>query len=422
MNTIHPAPTPPVPQTYRTPLWARLVTVLYLGIGFLYAVLLAMFVLQGLSWTADFSGFYTGWRMVLEGQGARLYDFALQETYQREILQGQSFEGGLLPFVYPAHVAVVFAPFGLMPRAYAYLVWALLQCGVLVWLLFTLRDLARDWQPHERMLMISAILAFPPLFNTFILGAFSLWGLLCIVQFMRLLQRGQDASAGVWIVLGTTKPHLVVLPGLILPAGRRWSGLLAACITGGSFFLLSSLVLGWHIWGDFLLAIRESVASFGRYGTWPSEMYNLKGALTLLLGADYASPINQASLLALLAVMASLAWLWRGPWRTDAPDFKLRLVLTITLGVVFSPHLYPHDSLVIVAPAVLMYAYIHQHQPAQRARYALFILIWPLVFLVSEFGDLHEYVYVHPQFVLMVMLAGWSLLELRRCRQANRML
>jgi len=406
-------------SAYCTPFWARLVTVLHLCVGGFYAILLVIFIVQGHSFSADFSGFYTGWRMVLDGQGSQLYDFALQSAYQQEILQGRSFEDGLLPFVYPPHVGVIFAPFGLIPREAAYLIWALLQCGVLVWLLLGLRRLAHDWQPHERMLMLSAFVAFPPLLNMFVLGAFSLWCLLCVVQFIRLLQRAREATAGVWIVLGTMKPHLVLLPGLILLGGRRWYGVLGAAITGGGFFLLCSFLLGWHIWGDFLSVIRESVAAFGRYGTWPDEMYNVKGALTLVFGADHAALINQASLLALLVVAVGVLWMWRGSWNTDAPDFPLRLALTITLGVLFSPHLYPHDSLVIVAPAVLMYAYIRQHQPAQRARYALFILIWPLAFLISEFGHLHELLFFHPQMVLMAVLAGWSLLELRRCSQAQ---
>jgi hypothetical protein len=401
------------------PFWARLVTGLHFSVGVSYAVLIIIFVLQGLTFQADYSSFYTAWRMVLEGQGGQLYDFALQGIYQRDILQGRSFADGLLPFVQPPHVALVLAPFGLLPRAASYLVWLLLQCGLLVWLLLLLRRLTPDWQPHERMLMLSAVVAFPPLLNTLILGAFSLWGLLCIVQFMRLLQRGRDAAAGIWVVLGTTKPHLVLLPGLILLSGRRWSGLLAASITGGGFFLLCSFALGWQIWGEFLGALRESAALFGRYGINPDEMYNIKGALTLWLGADHAALINQASLLALLVVAAGVLWLWRGAWNTDAPDFPLRLALTITLGILFSPHLYPHDSLVMVAPAVLMYMYIRHHQPAQRSRYALFILSWPLAFLVSEFGNLHQLLLFHPQTVLMAVLAGWSLLELRRCSRAQ---
>jgi hypothetical protein len=394
---------------------------LHVCVGGFYVMLLIIFVMQGHSWSADFSGFYTGWRMVLDGHGSQLYDFALQTVYQREILQGHEFdfEGGLLPFVYPPHVAVVFAPVGLIPRSTAYLVWALLQCGVLAYLLVSLRHLARDWQPHERLLMLSATVAFAPLLNTFILGAFSLWGLLCLVRFICSLQRSRETAAGVWIVLGATKPHLVWLPGLILLFGRRWYGVLAAAITGLSLFLITSFVLGWHIWGDFLAAIRESVASFGRYGTWPDEMYNIKGALTLVFGPDHAALINQVSLLALLGTLVYVVWLWRGAWRTDTPDFALRLVATITLGVLFSPHLYPHDSLIMVAPAVLMYSYIRQHRPDLRARYALFILLWPLVFLVSEFGQVERLVLVHPQMVLMAILAGWSIVELRNYRQAK---
>ncbi len=403
-------------QTMSSPLWSRILIVVYITIGIIYSYLLIYFIQADGIWTADFSAFYTAWRMVLDGQGASLYDFTLQESYQQEILAGNSFAGGLLPFVNPPHVAVLFAPLGLLPLEYAYITWMLLQCGLLIWLLLLLRQLASDWQPYERYLLLSATVAFPPLFSTFLLGAFSLWGLLCIVQFVVLLKQTRDVSAGFWISLGTTKPHLVLLPGISLLAGRRWYALAVAAITSGSFFVFSSLLLGWHIWGDFLLAVRASTTAFEEV-IWPGAMYNFRGVLVLWLDTEQGALINQISLLALGIAAAGVLWLWRGTWQPDSPDFELRLALTITLGVLFSPHLYPHDSLVMVAPAVLMYRYIRRYRPEHRTRYAGFILIWPPLFMVTMFIHIYETIKIHPPTIGIGVLAGWSLLELWRHRQ-----
>src|SRR5688500_15913018 len=35
---------------------------------------------------SDFAGFYTGWAMVLDGQGPKLYDLELQRGYQAQVV------------------------------------------------------------------------------------------------------------------------------------------------------------------------------------------------------------------------------------------------------------------------------------------------------------------------------------------------
>src|SRR5262245_60325133 len=104
-------------------------------IGFLLnaalAVMLAVFWvnmgLQGQFWRADFRAFYTGWSMILDGQGASLYDLKLQDEYQTRVLPERPPDEGLLPFVNPPHSALALALLALLPRPVAFAVWTLFQ-------------------------------------------------------------------------------------------------------------------------------------------------------------------------------------------------------------------------------------------------------------------------------------------------------
>ena len=200
----------------------RGIVILHLSLGLSYAGLWFTLAQQGLFWRADFTAFYTGWVIVRDGQGPRLYDLELQKRDQADILEGQSFSDSLLPYDYPPHAAVPFVPLALLPRPTAFWVWSFGQVMLLVWLWRLLQRIAENWKPYERHLLLSAVIAFPPLLFTFQLGAFSLLTLVCVLQAYLTLKRGREAQAGLWLMLGTLKPQAVVMPGLLLVAARRW--------------------------------------------------------------------------------------------------------------------------------------------------------------------------------------------------------
>ena len=139
---------------------------LNLGLALSYAALWAMLEVQGQFWLADFSSYYTGWYMVREGQAAHLYDLEWQARYQQQGLEGRSFADGLLPFIYPPHTVVPFLPLAGLPRPTAFWLWTLLQIVLLAWLLRQMWQLARAWEPPERWLLVSAVVAYPPCSGT----------------------------------------------------------------------------------------------------------------------------------------------------------------------------------------------------------------------------------------------------------------
>ena len=88
-------------------------------------------------------------------------------------------------------------------------------------------------------------------------------------------------------------------------------------------------------------------------------MWNLRGTVTLLVGPEQAAGqaafINTIGIIGQVAGLAAVAWLWRGRWDPRSLDFDLRFALTMVVGLLTSPHLNPHDDLLLVPAACIAY-------------------------------------------------------------------
>jgi alpha-1,2-mannosyltransferase len=360
---------------------------------------------QGEFWRADFTAFYTGWTIVRDGEGARLYDLDLQARVQRGILDDRRFADDLLPFDYPPPAAILFAPLALLPRSSAFWVWTGAQALLLLWMSRLLLSIARRWSPQERWSMMSAVLAFPPLLFTFQLGAFSLLMVVCVLQAHLALKSSREPRAGLWLAIGALKPQAVLQPVWMLVGARRWRAVASLGYAGAGMIVLSSALLGWRTWPDFVRVIRTVSALFDANGIVPSEMYNLKGALTSLLGSQRGHLINLLSAIALLLASAATLSIWRRRESND-PSFDLRMALTILLGVLFSPHLYPQDSLMLVVPAALVYGYLRERDGSRRT-FAAFAMSCPLLFAISD-SIVGESAGIRPPTIVMAVLTVWA--------------
>jgi hypothetical protein len=331
----------------------------------------------------------------------------LQTDYQRQILDGRSFKDGLLPYVNPPHLTLPPTPLSLLPPSAAYLIWTLGQVALLIWLLRLLGELARSWEPHERWLLLSAVIAFPSLMSTVLTGSFSLFLTVCLMQFYLLLKCGHEGQAGLWLAIGTIKPQAMLLPYVLVLAARRWRVFFSSLLVGGGLAALSVALLGWRTWQDYFLILRTHTGLYDAFGVVPAVMYNLKGTLALILGNDQSVLINHVSYAALMAVCALTFWLWHNRWQLDDPRFELRMALTMLLGLIFSPHVNPQDGLMLVAPATLFYSYLRQHDLRRRA-YAAFILSCPVVFLISEFF-IRDRLGIRIPVLAMIVIMIWVL-------------
>lgn len=379
--------------------------VLNVGLAVSYVFLWFSAWRQDLMWSVDFSAFYTAWSIVRAGLGSRLYDLGLQATYQQAALEGRSFAGQALPFVNPPHTAVIFAPLSWLPYRTAFAAWSLLQLALLVWLILILDRLTKNWSSSERWMVRIGVLAFPAVLFNFLLGAFSLFMLICLLLFYEALRDNRQAAGGLWFLAGVLKPQTWVLPGCLLLAARRWKALLTLTLGGILVFFLTSLCIGWCVWADYF----KLLVIFGSETTNPvidpSGMYTFRGMAALLLHNQQPVLINLAGLAGLVVSILATFLLWRGHWQPEEPVFQARMALTLTLGNLFSLHAFPQDALLLVAPALLFYDYLRRRDLPRQA-YAAFLLCCPAIFLSSRFG-LGDSLPIRLPVVAIIVLALW---------------
>jgi hypothetical protein len=400
-------PAPPAATEQRRPsLAARVVLVLYGGLVACYLVLWLGMAARGSFWRADFVAFYTGWSMVQCGDSARLYDLDAQAAYQDRLVPERAGHEGVLPYLNPPHAALPLAPLARLSRPAAFYTWTLGQLGLLVLLGRQLLRIARDSSAGERAVLLATVLAFPPLFMTFQLGQVSLLSLVCLLGFYASLEEDRPLATAAWLVLGTVKPQLVLVPAVTLLATRRRRALWLAALLFGAWAVAASAVMGWTCWVGFWGMVRHCTEQFGAFGIDPLRMYNLKGLLTAVLGGERAPLINAASTAAFALALAVAFVLWRGNGRCNAPDFRLRVALTSLLGLLANPHFNPADALAFVLPAVTFASYLRRRGGASRA-FDVLAVSCPALFLLDSFAVERWPGGVRPFFLVALGSAAW---------------
>ncbi len=376
-----------------------------LTLGLCYLGFLAKVARDGDLWRADFTNFYTGWAMVLDGQGARLYDLELQQVYQQRLLDGRSFKDGLLPFVNPPHSALPFVPLALLSRTNAHIVWIALNAGLLLYLIRRMLYLARGWSPIERWALVSCLVALPQLYTSFLVGAFSLLVTVGLLNGYIALEEGRDRQAAGWLFLATVKFQLVLLPALWLLGARRWQAVLwGAGLSVGAYSVVG-LLFGWQIWGDYLATLSLHNQSYNVMGIIPAETYSFKGALALIFGQSAYPRLVQIATATFIGASASAVWLGQRSRLAAPVSRSVSFGLAAVLGLAFNLHLYLHDLLLVIVPGLLLYLYLRRSGLPTR-RYAAFALLAPLVTFVAEMA-INTRLGIQIPVILLFILLGW---------------
>jgi hypothetical protein len=361
---------------------------------------------QGLFITADFTNYYTGFKMVMNGDGSRLYDLGLQASYQQKILGNIIFSGGLLPYVNPPFIAVLFSPLALIPISTAFYVWMIGELGLLIWLIILINKLFEHWAKQERLILIVVILAFWPLTITFMQWQFSLFLLISVLQTYRALRLSKPFAAGFWLSLLIIKPQTLPLIGLMSLNKRFWRVALATAFSCLSIVILSSALLGASTWLHYIQVLQTMMNNFGKMGFFSNFQYTFRGILTNILGYSQANTINMIGIGVFIggAVIVWLLWL-NGP-APDSERFKLYFTFTILLSTFLSLHLYPHDDLILVLPAVLFYDYLREKKYPRKA-YTIFLMISPVVFFIAGFSRIILLGFLQPPVLIILILLVW---------------
>lgn len=389
---------------------ARLLIVAQLLLALVYT--LPLFSTELLT-DSDFISFYTGWTIVRNGEGTRLYDTELQRVYQERQWgpEGSPFQFRLLPFVNPPHAALIFMPLSYLNPRSASLVFLALDCLLGLWVLRRLWQLAADWTQTARVLLITTFLGTEIFWYGLATRTITLVVFVFLIEYYRLLKDGRDAGAAVWLVAATVKPQLILLPALIPIAQRRWRLVVIAVSLGIVIALSVSLSFGFQIWPDYLRLLREVSLNGEAYGASPLFMNNLRMILYRTLPPVAVQPLTYLGVFIGIAVTF---WLWR-----SAQGFELKFALTLLIGLCLSPHLNYQDTLVAFLPAAIIY-------DRARLKDQSFVRVFPLLLLIatvvpaalifSGYSRALRWIWPLP---LIFVLIGLSVRALRAERQAG---
>jgi hypothetical protein len=336
------------------------------------------------SLAADFSAFYTGWTVVWRGQGTHLYEPAEQRRVQGEIMEGSEFEGGLLAFLQPPHAAALFSPLAALDRMTAFRLWTALQLLAAFALLRALMALAGPLSPTDRRLVMAAFIAFAPLALSLRLGQVSVLLALALARFALASLAAQDVRAGLWLVVLTIKPQFLPLLLLHVALTGRWRTLASFAAGAGLCLVVGEAVLGPGATRSYVVGLRALEDFFG--SGRPDWMFNLRGALTQLLGDRHRSAIYVAALTALALGGVLVARGIRRDRNGHVPA-ATTLSRTLSLALILSPHLFLQDALSWPVALALFRRGLHD-RAIDSARFDTFALAWPLalVFAATTVG------------------------------------
>jgi Glycosyltransferase family 87 len=350
---------------------------------------------------SDFISFYTGWEMVRNGDGPRLYDLQLQNAYQAELWgsTGPPFHFRMLPFVNPPHAALIFMPLAYLSPKSAAFVFLGFNCLVGVWVLRRLWQLAAGWSQSARLLLITTILGTEVFWYGLATRTLTLIVLACLIEYYRALKGGRDLGAAVWLIAATIKPQLILLPGLITLALRRWR-LIAIVFSLGILIAFGiSLGLGFHIWTDYVRLLREVSFHGEVYGASPLLMNNLRMILYRTLPSVVVLPLVY---IGLIAGMAATFWLWR-----SARAFELKFALTLLIGLFVAPHLNYQDTLIAFLPASILYEHTGlKSRGVSRVFQLLLILatLVPAALIFSGYSRTLRWIWPLPLILILIGL------------------
>jgi hypothetical protein len=338
----------------------------------------------------DYAVYDTGWSLVVNGDGAHLYDRAAQQAEQARLISPYAFPGGLMAFLNPPHAAVAFAPFAWLDLATGFRLWTALQLVVAT---LIVRDAVALVGARERptwWLVVTGVLAFQPMFYAVQLGQFSLLLTWSALRLYMALEAGADARAGFWLFALSLKPQLLPLLVVLIAANRWWRVLAAAAAWGTAAVLASSAVLGWTIWARYVAGVAGLEAFFGQ-GT-PTYMVSLRGLVALALpattGAYRLSLAVTGAALAAAAVGLAFAW-HRAELglssRAEPASLARRFALALALALALCPHLFLQDVTLWIAVLVIHWRSLAGRPEYARA-FACFALAWPFAYAAISAG------------------------------------
>ncbi len=302
---------------------------------------------------SDFGCFYRAGRMVLAGEGARVYHLKAEQDFDKE-LGMQSFDGAggfvSLPFVFAPFSLTWFTPLACLDYAEAEFAWYVVTVAMLLAVPLLLRRRAAR-SSYLACCWIAPLLFFPVILSL-LQGQASVLLLLLFAAAYADLRAGRDYRTGCWLALAAFKPQFVLPMLLALLLWRKWKSLLSFALASAGLFGVSAVFVGWDAALNYPLALLQySGMAHTSAGEHPESMANLRGLLDQVFrGHLSASALAVVTLATSLVVLSAMMLALR---RRSVSETSFSLAVVVS--VLVSYHAYLHDACLLLLPILLLF-------------------------------------------------------------------
>lgn len=358
----------------------------------------------------DFPEFYAAAKVVKAGLAHRLYDPLIQQQFQIQ------YTGRIgTYFNHPPFEVLFYLPFAAAPPQRAYVLWSLLNLGLLIAVARSLQHYAFTrvaWQA-----LLALFLVFAPVLLNLLQGQDSVLLLFFVAMSFAALIRGNEFLAGCLLACGLFKFHLILPLALILVVNRTKRFLLGFLFFGVLLILISVAICGPGFlvaYTRFLLALPSLPFS----GIHPQQMANLRGLAALLIpGSKSVSlALTMAASFLLLSIAVYGSILARMQSQATALLFASSVLASLLVGY----HLSPHDLSLLLVPMTLISTYSLDSRPISKWLHIILVASLAILYLPPlHLFLLAAHFYAYAAIPILVLLLS-CYAELKRISLAIR--
>ena len=345
----------------------NLLAVLGLAMVVLYFAQLFPRMQKGL----DFADFYAAARMVRDGHGRELYDPLVQNQY---LIRYSGRVGSY--FNHPPFETLIYLPFSILPLSPAYALWCAFQAILLIAVARLLeRNVLRRWS--WRVLVLVFLLYVPVLLD-FLQGQDALLLLFLLTLAFATLERKREFGAGCLLGCGLFKFHLAIPAALPLFFIGRKKLACGFALVAIALLAVSIGISGWAViatYPRFLLHL----GSLPLAGIHNAQKANLRGLFGLLL------PGSEGVVLGLMLLSSALiVWLTVRSHALAMPDAgsaRLAFANTVFAALLVGYHLSPHDLSILLLPMILLVDHLLTSDGIPRSTRLVLLVTLGVLFL-----------------------------------------
>jgi hypothetical protein len=319
----------------------------------------------------DFLQFYTMGSLLRTGHTAALYDLDAFHKAQVALVAESAPE--LYPPVYPAHTALLFAPFSGFSFRQALFLWS-----VITIVLFAV-IVRSAWRPVAAALpdswfVVAAAAAFPPFWNLVLHGQVTILILAAFWAGWMALERHRPFVAGLVFGLLLIKPQFAIPLAVVVLVCREWKMLAGAVLSIAIQIGIVPLFLGWSVLKAYGAFIPIMLQHADLLEPKPFQSHSLR-ALTRLapMGIGPALWVLLSAIVLIYTVKV---------WKSGAP-LRVRLGMVMLAAVLVNPHLIIYDATVLVLPLLWFGAYIQERNVPFESRVYWTTVYWLFVTLLA---------------------------------------